>query len=208
MKPLLAALAALSIGAYSCGERAQAAEPAAAARPIWKASRPDLGSTVDYLTRKYGKPVKVEKAWCGGTAYGFRPTQMTYVYAIETNGVVKDVTYFDFNKPEMTQEDSVKLLRSQFPGFQWGDKEYKNGLGQEKGKHWIHTQWIVQSAGVLTEGKSFISNPKDKGWQFRTPEQFAAEQAVIKPLKKKWLEEEKAKRRPGTENATSKASAS
>jgi hypothetical protein len=38
---------------------------------------------------------------------------------------------------------------------------------------------------MVREGKSFISNPKDKGWQFRTPEQFAAEQAVIKALKKK-----------------------
>jgi hypothetical protein len=38
---------------------------------------------------------------------------------------------------------------------------------------------------MLREGKSFISNPKDKGWQFRTPEQFAAEQVVIKALKEK-----------------------
>jgi hypothetical protein len=204
MKPILVALIALSIGAYLSCEEAQTAEPAAATRQISKASlRPDLGSTVDYLTAKYGKPVKVEKAWCGGTAYGFRPTKMTYVYAIETNGVVNDITYFDFNKPELTQEDSVRLFRSQFnQPITWVDKEYKKGLGQEKGKHWTHMQWIALSAGALREGKSFISNPKDKGWQFRTPEQFAAEQALIKALKKKWLEQEKVKRKSGTSKAS------
>jgi hypothetical protein len=204
MKLILAALAALSMGTYLYGEEAQTAEPAAATGQISKASpQPDLGSTVDYLTAKYGKPVKVEKAWCGGTAYGFRPTNMTYVYAIETNGVVNDITYFDFNKPELTQEDSVRLFRSQFnQPITWVDKEYKKGLGQEKGKHWTHTQWIALSAGALREGKSFISNPKDKGWQFRTPEQFAAEQALIKALKKKWLEQEKVKRKSGTSKAS------
>src|SRR6476659_7589306 len=116
MKLILSALAALSMGAYLYGEEAQTAEPAAAKGQISKASpQPDLGSTVDYLAAKYGKPVKVEKAWCGGTGYGFEPTKMTYVYAIETNGVVGDVTYFDFDKPQLTQEDSVALLRSQFP---------------------------------------------------------------------------------------------
>ena len=35
---------------------------------------------------------------------------MTYVYAIETNGVVNDITYFDFNKPQLTQEDSVNVI--------------------------------------------------------------------------------------------------
>jgi hypothetical protein len=210
MKLILAALAALTMGAYLYGEEAQAAELAAATGQISKASpRPDLGSTVDYLTTKYGKPVKVEKAWCGGTAYGFRPTKMTYVYAIETNGVVGDVTYFDFDKPQLTQEDSARLFRSQFnQPITWVDKEYKKGLGQEKGKHWMHTQWIVLSAGALREGKSFISNPKDKGWQFRTPEQFAAEQAVIKGLKKEWWKQEKAKRTPPKKSETSKASAS
>ena len=49
---------------------------------------------------------------------------------------------------------------------------------------------------------------KDKGWQFRTPEQFAAEQAVIKALKKEWLEQEKARRTPRKKSGTSKASAS
>ena len=209
MKLILAALAALSMGAYLSCEESQAAELAAATGQISKASpRPDLGSTVDYLTTKYGKPVKVEKAWCGGTAYGFRPTKMTYVYAIETNGVVGDVTYFDFDKPQLTQEDSVALLRSQFPIYTWAYKEHKKGLGQEKGKHWTHTQWIVHSAMVLHEGKSFISNPKDQGWQFRTPEQFWAEQAIIKALKKEWWKQEKAKRTPPKKSGTSKASAS
>jgi hypothetical protein len=223
MKLILVALAALSMGAYLYGEEAQTAEPAAATRQISNerdpiqlykklSPQPDLGKTVDYLTAKYGKPVKVEKAWCGGTGYGFRPTKMTYVYAIETNGVVNDITYFDFNKPQLTQEDSVVLFRSQFPIFPpitWGDKEHKKGLGEEKGKHWTHTQWSVHSADSLREGKSFISNPKDKGWQFRNPEQFAAEQAVIKALKKKWLEQEKVKsERPRKKSGTSKASAS
>jgi hypothetical protein len=187
MKLILAALAALSIGVYLYGEEAQSAEPGAAT-VLKKSPPPDLGSTVDYLTGKYGKPVKVEKAWCGGTAYGFQPTKMTYVYAIETNGTVGDIIYFDFNKPQITQEDSIKLFRSQFPivpPITWADKEYKKGLGEEKGKHWKHTQWITRTAGVEYRGKSFISNPKDKGWQFRTPEQFAAEQAVIKALKQR-----------------------
>jgi len=56
-----------------------------------------------------------------------------------------------------------------------------------------------QTAGVLHEGKSFISNPKDKGWEFRTPEQFAAEQAVIKALKKK---PEQVKRTPRRKSRT------
>jgi len=189
MKLILTALAALSTGGYLYGAEAQTAEPGAATGQISKVSpQPDLGSTVAYLSAKYGLPVKVEPAWCGGTAFGFQPTKMTYVYAIESNGVVNDITYFDFNKPQMTQEDAVKSFRSQFPTappITWADKEYKNGLGEEKGQHWKHTEWMPQSAGRFREGKSFISNPKDKGWQFRTPEQFAAEQAVIKGLKKK-----------------------
>ena len=188
MKLILAALAALSIGAYLYGEETQTAETAAAEGQIVKATQPDLSSTVDYLTGKYGKSVKVEKAWCGGTAYGFQPTNMIYVYAIESNGTVGDIMYFDFNKPQMTQEDAVKLFRSQFPTtppITWTDKEYKNGLGQAKGKHWKHKQSLTRTAGVKYGGKSFIGNPKDKGWQFRTPEQFAAEQSVIKTLKKK-----------------------
>lgn len=211
MKLIFAALATLSIGAYLCGEEAQSAEPAAAT--VFKTSPPpDLGSTVADLTAKYGKPVKVEKAWCGGTAYGFQPTKMTYVYAIETNGTVGDIMYFDFNKPQITQEDSIDLLHSQFPivpPITWADKEHKKGLGEEKGKHWTHTQWIVQSFDMLRGGKSFISNPKDKGWQFRTPEQFAAEQAVIKALKKK-SEQEPVKRTPQKKgkSGTSKANAS
>jgi hypothetical protein len=57
MKLILAALAALSMGAYLYCEEAQTAEPAAATGQISKASpQPDLGSTVDYLTAKYGKP--------------------------------------------------------------------------------------------------------------------------------------------------------
>src|SRR5271165_6395497 len=135
MKLILAALAALSIGAYLYGEEAQTADSAAAEGQIVKATQPDLGSTVVYLTGKYGKPVKVEKAWCGGTAYGFQPTNTTYVYAIESNGTVGDIMYFDFNKPQITQEDAVKLFRSQFPTtppITWTDKEYKNGLGQRR----------------------------------------------------------------------------
>ena len=186
------------MGAYLSCEEAQTAEPAAATGQISKASpHPDLGSTVDSLTAKYGKPVKVEKAWCGGMAYGFRPAQMTYVYAIETNGVVGDVTYFDFNKPELTQEDSVKLFRPQFRdyryAFTWADKEHKKGLGQEKGKHWTHTQWIVQSAGVLREGKSYISNPKDQGWQFRTPEQFCGGASDYQSAEERMVETRKSK---------------
>ena len=61
---------------------------------------------------------------------------------------------------------------------------------------------------VFREGKSFISNPKDQGWQFRTPEQFSAEQKLIKALKKKWWKEEKVKRTPRKKSGTSKASAS
>ena len=206
MKLILAALAALSIGAYLYGGETQTAETAAAEGQIVKATQPDLGSTVDYLTGKYGKPVKVEKAWCGGTAYGFQTTKMTYIYAIETNGTVGDIMYFDFNKPQITQEDSVKLFRSQFPivpPITWADKEYKKGLGEEKGKHWKHTQWITRTAGVEYRGKSFISNPKDKGWQFRTPEQFAAEQSVIKTLKKKAEQEKPAPRKKGGTKNTS-----
>ena len=136
MKIILAALAALSIGGYLYGEEAQTAQPAAAEGQIVKAAQPDLGSTVDYLTGKYGKPVKVEKAWCGGTAYGFQPTNMTYVYAIESNGTVGDIIYFDFNKPQMTQEDAVKLFRSQFPTdppIKWTDKEYKKWARTREG---------------------------------------------------------------------------
>ena len=127
------------MGAYLSCEEAQTAEPAAATGQISRTSpQPDLGSTVDSLTAKYGKPVKVEKAWCGGTAYGFRPTKMTYVYAIETNGVVGDVTYFDFNKPELTQEDSVRLFRSQFRDYRLaihlGRQRVQKGTWPGKGK--------------------------------------------------------------------------
>ena len=98
----------------------------------------------------------------------------------------------------------ISNLSTDYMGRQ---RAYK-GTWRGKGKAWTHTQWIVHSAGMLREGKSYISNPKDKGWQFRTPEQFAAEQAIIKVLKKKWWEQEKAKRTPRKKSGTSKASPS
>jgi hypothetical protein len=93
---------------------------------------------------------------------------MTYIYAIETNGTVGDIMYFDFNKPQITQEDSVKLFRSQFP--------------------------IVPPIIIHGPTKS-------------TKKQFAAEQAVIKALKKK-AEQEQVRRTPRKKSGTSKANAS
>ncbi len=146
----------------------------------------DLGATLPQLEARYGKPAKIEPAWCGGTAYGFLSKDYySYVYAIASNGVVGDVMYFNFKTP-FTQESANALFHAQFgwvPPITWGDKEYKKGLGEEKGKHWVCVQWVVQSFDQLRRGKTFISNSKDKGWQFRTADQFIAEQAVIKRLK-------------------------
>ena len=61
---------------------------------------------------------------------------MTYVYAIEIFGVVNDITYFDFNKSQLTQEDSVRLFRSQFPIFsppiKWADKGMKRDSARRR----------------------------------------------------------------------------
>lgn len=148
-----------------------------------------IGSNLEQCRANYGHEVKVEKAWCGGTAYGF-VNQGLYIYAIfSPDGKVGDVTYFDNtaakplskamqehlwaeNVDKSIEWDSKYQYNNEHANMGWdGRQEYKN-LGSEKGKHWMMTE---------TNGtRALIENANKNGWQIRSMKQFQIEQSALK----------------------------
>lgn len=137
----------------------------------------------------YGHEVKVEKAWCGGTAYGFI-NQGLYIYAIlSPDGKVGDVIYFDntaqiplsvemrkhvwnANVDKSIAWDDQYLYLNEHGIMGWDGKVRHKSLGAEHFDHWTMTE---------TNGlRVMIENANKNGWQIRSMTQFKIEQSALK----------------------------
>jgi hypothetical protein len=142
-----------------------------------------IGFTLAECQANYGREVKSEAAWCGGRAYGFKSGGV-YVYAIiGENGRVNDISYFDNVKiaplSPLVQESLWKQnqgdkVYDNLNPFLWNArKEYKKGLGQEHGEHWVEYSWDGKEGLVMNASKN-------SGFQVRSLKGFNAEQKIIK----------------------------
>jgi hypothetical protein len=148
-----------------------------------------IGWTLEDCRKNYGPEVKVNPAWCGGTAYSFIKNDL-YVYAIIPNkeSKVADVSYFNnlVAQPLANAMCEKLWLLNQNPGPIWdagsasdwlnwnGRKSYKN-LGLETGYEHI-VQYSRDSKYCN------VGNRSKNGYQVRTLKQFYKEQKVIKAL--------------------------
>jgi hypothetical protein len=231
MKILTASFAVLSLmGALACAQDVQSLEHARFARlpefgntveplrtkagaladdvaaqsidPVGRVKRQtDLNSSPAVLAAKYGKPVKVEPAWCfKGTSYSFQPSANTYIYATTNpeGSAIEDLMYFKFNGPfseaEKTALYNANVDRSHVWdgdyrgfdfGFDWDGRREVKKLGFERYKH--HILYEVNG------GHAIVDNVREQdgktSYQVRTLKQFRFEQTAIKRI----LEEQKAK---------------
>ena len=184
MKMLTAAIAALSMtGALA------------------RAQQTDLNSTPAAIAAKYGKPVKVESAWCfKGTSYSFQPSLNTYIFATTNpDGTkIEDLMYFKFNGPFSGAEKAALYkqnvdrghvwdgdYRGFFSRFDWdGKREFKK-LGLERYKHYIQ----YETNGVNAIVENMHEQDGKTSYQLRTLKQFLFEQTAIK----QYIKEAKAK---------------
>jgi hypothetical protein len=158
----------------------------AAAMIIAATAQARIGWNLEQCRTNYGHEVKLEKAWCGGTAYGFVSNGL-YIYAITgSDGKISDVSYFD-NKTADKISPLLKqqLLRLNQAGFQyelqltgWDGKHHCSSLGLERFAHAV----IYQPSSFL----GLVENDNKNGYQVRTLKQFQIEQSVLKtyPSKK------------------------
>ena len=142
-----------------------------------------IGWNLERCRTNYGHEVKVEKAWCGGTAYGFINRGL-YIYAIfSPDGKVGDVTYFDNHTsdplPPATQAHLwlVNIDKSRMWDVDnyftfWDGKKSVKKLGAESFPHRLMYETNGPSA--------LIENANKNGWQIRTMKQFQIEQSAIK----------------------------
>lgn len=142
-----------------------------------------IGYTLVECQTKYGREVKSEAAWCGGTAYGFKSGGV-YVYAIiGEDGRVNDISYFDnvriaplgplVQESLWRQNQSDKVYDNLNP-FLWNARrEYKKGLGREHGEHWVEYSWNGKEGLVMNASRN-------NGFQVRSLKGFNAEQKIIK----------------------------
>lgn len=166
-----------------------------------KQEQTDLNSAPSVLTAKYGKPVKVEPAWClKGTSYSFQPSVNTYIFATTNpeGTAIADLMYFKFNGPFSDPEKTALFKqnvdrgrawdgdqRGFFSRFDWdGKREYKK-LGLERYKHNV----LYETNGVNAIVENMHEQDNKTSFQVRTMKQFLFEQTAIKHL----LKEEKAK---------------
>jgi len=167
----------------------------AAAMIIAATAEARIGWNLEQCRANYGHEVKVEKAWCGGTAYGFINRGL-YIYAIfSPDGKLGDVTYFDNTAPiplsvEMRKhiwnanvdksiawDDKYQYL-NEHGNMGWDGKVGHKSLGAEHFEHW--TMGETFGTHVL------IENANKNGWQIRSIRQFQIEQSALKtyPLTK------------------------
>jgi hypothetical protein len=148
-----------------------------------------IGWTLEDCRKNYGPEVKVNTAWCGGTAYSFIKNDL-YVYAIipSKESKVADVSYFNnlVAQPLANTMCEKLWLLNQNPGTIWdagsasdwlnwnGRKSYKS-LGLETGY-----EHIVQYS--RNSKYCNVGNRSKNGYQVRTLKQFYKEQKVIKAL--------------------------
>jgi hypothetical protein len=149
---------------------------------IYNSANANIGWTLQECRKNYGKEVKAEPAWCGGTGYSFIKDDM-YVYAIITDKEVVDVSYFNNLVAEpLDWKVCEKLwLLNQKPGPAWDAgspnwnwrKTFKK-LGFEKGEH------IVQFS--RDSKRAHVGNRSKNGYQVRTLKQFYNGQKAIRKL--------------------------
>ena len=142
-----------------------------------------IGWTLDQCRSHYGCEVKMENAWCGGTAYAFIHEDL-YIYAIFAgDGKVADIMYFDNRRAQPLSQfvrDGLFRINTEgrawenetFPG--WDGKHAVKKLGVETFPHGIIRE--LNGPTVL------VDNEKNNGYQIRTMQQFQAEQQVIKAI--------------------------
>ena len=149
-----------------------------------------IGLNLEQSRASYGHEVKVEKAWCGGTAYGFINRGL-YIYVIlSPDGKVGDVTYFDNTAGQPLSkamqehlwnanvDQSIAWDRTNYQftnehaNMGWDGRVERKNLGLEKGKHWTMSE--TNGTHVL------IENANKNGWQIRTMKQFQIEQSALK----------------------------
>jgi hypothetical protein len=142
-----------------------------------------IGYTLAECQANYGLAVKSEAAWCGGTAYGFKSGGF-YLYAIMGgDGRVNDISYFDNVKSAPLTPSVQESLWKQNQGgkvydnsnpYLWNARrEYKKGLAQEHGEHWLEYSWNGAEGLVM-------NSSKNNGFQVRSLKGFNAEQKIIK----------------------------
>lgn len=164
---------------------------------------PDIGATVETLTARYGKVLKVDPAWCGGTAYGFMPSKARYIYAIISPGrsTVSDVMYiklkgygdygvglwdkdhsyemkalFDQNKTNNTWDMHTVFV---YNGIAWyQSKAFGNKL------YWFE-QEAFGTKNLVGTTVSESENGPANGFQVRTFEQFQREEKAVRKLQGK-----------------------
>jgi hypothetical protein len=182
---LIAAFAALSGGAL-------------------QAQTTDLNLTPAQLATRYGKPVKVERAWYGaGTSYSFQPNKYFFIYATTepTGGRVEDIVYLRFNSDWTTRPYTPAELKSIFksnldchrtwtgercPGYSsfWDGTYNLKKLGKEGNEGLFIEYTITEDRAVVgnfrkVEGKKDVKGNTLVGAQVRTKAQFLAEQGAI-----------------------------
>ena len=189
-----------SLTEISLPER-QAAEADLKARyGITLGSPSDIGATPQQLKARYGKLDKIEKAWCGGTAYGFIPSKTSYVYAVIAQGqtTVSDVMYTKFKaEGDFTDAEREILAKKnqQLGKSDWRDIFLPKGRRLRHNElihykpYWIQHESMNAPATITNNFKEceIKDGPdNDNGWhgfQVRTEKQFQKEQDYIKLLK-------------------------
>jgi hypothetical protein len=142
-----------------------------------------VGWTLEQARAHYGKEVKSEKAWCGGTAYGFIHDGL-YIYATISSGdTIGDVIYFDNKGKKLSDAKKTQLLRFNKEGieyepgtFLWNGERNSNQLGHEYFKHTV----ILRPSSFYGLVYNDCRPEKVVGFQVRSTSQFDFEQKSIK----------------------------
>jgi hypothetical protein len=142
-----------------------------------------IGWNLEQCRTSYGHEVKVEKAWCGGTAYGFISDGL-YIYAIfAPDSKVGDVTYFDNRTTNLLSQNMqahlwlINIDKSRM----WDGDNYFTFWDGKKSVKKLGTELFPHRLMYETNGPSvLIENAKGNGWQIRTMTQFQIEQSALK----------------------------
>jgi len=136
-----------------------------------------IGWNLEQCRANYGHEVKVEKAWCGGTGYGFI-NQGLYIYVIfSPDGKVGDIIYFDNTAAKPLSKAMQEYLWTENAEYYialngWDGKQELKKLGQEHFHHWV----VTERNGL----RVLVENANKNGWQIRNMRQFQIEQSALK----------------------------
>jgi hypothetical protein len=142
-----------------------------------------IGWTLEQCRSNYGHEVKVEKAWCGGTAYSFINDGL-YIYTIlSPDGKVGDITYFDNRTAKPFSQDMqahlwlINIDKSRM----WDGDNYFTFWDGKKSVKKLGVESFPHRLMYETNGPNvMIENANKNGWQIRTKDQFEIEQSALK----------------------------